>query len=50
MPGKGADVLISNVAAGSVEIEKSGLIDPVLAKLMRPEQAATVLQEALQHL
>jgi ribonuclease Z len=38
--GKGVDVLISNVAAGSDRIEKSGAIDPILAKLLRPEQAA----------
>jgi ribonuclease Z len=38
--GKGVDVLISNVAAGSAPIEKSGAIDAILAKLMLPEQAA----------
>jgi ribonuclease Z len=38
--GKGADVVISNVAAGSAAIEKSGAVGPILAKLMRPEQAA----------
>ena len=37
---KGADVIISNVAAGTVALENSGSIQPVLAKLMRPEQAA----------
>jgi ribonuclease Z len=38
--GKGADVVISNVAAGSENIERSGAIAPILAKLMLPEQAA----------
>jgi ribonuclease Z len=38
--GRGFDVVISNVAAGSVPIEKSGIIEPILDKLMRPEQAA----------
>jgi ribonuclease Z len=38
--GKGVDVLISNVAAGAEAIERSGTIEPILAKLMRPEQAA----------
>ena len=43
--GKGVDVLISNVAAGSEAIEKSGAIDGILAKLMRPEQAARLFRE-----
>lgn len=38
--GKGVDVLISNVAAGTAALERSGAIEPILAKLMRPEQAA----------
>ena len=38
--GKGVDVLISNVAAGSVALEGSGTIDAILSKLMRPEQAS----------
>jgi ribonuclease Z len=42
--GKGVDVLISNVAAGSTKIEGSGTIDAVLAKLMRPEQAALLFK------
>jgi ribonuclease Z len=40
--GKGVDVLISNVAAGSQALERSGTIDPILNKLMRPEQAAKI--------
>jgi ribonuclease Z len=43
---KGVDVLISNVAAGTPEIEKSGRIDAILAKLMRPEQAAALFSAA----
>lgn len=43
---RGVDVLISNVAAGSSAIEKSGAIEPVLAKLMRPEQAARLFSLA----
>jgi ribonuclease Z len=42
----GVDVLISNVAAGNEQIEKSGSVDPILAKLMRPEQAARLFQES----
>jgi len=42
--GKGVDVLISNVAAGTAKIEDSGKIDAVLAKLMRPEQAAQLFK------
>jgi ribonuclease Z len=38
--GKGVDVIISNVAAGSAQMEKSGAVDAILAKLMLPEQAA----------
>ncbi|MEP6536833.1 MAG: MBL fold metallo-hydrolase [Bryobacteraceae bacterium] len=43
---KGVDVLISNVAAGSQALESSGAIDPILNKLMRPEQAATLFRTA----
>lgn len=43
--GKNVDVLISNVAAGSAEREASGAIEPILAKLMRPEQAAKLFIE-----
>jgi len=38
--GKGVDVLVSNVAAGTEALEQSGTIAPILEKLMRPEQAA----------
>jgi ribonuclease Z len=41
--GKGVDVLISNVAAGTEALERSGTIAPILDKLMRPEQAARML-------
>jgi ribonuclease Z len=44
--GTGVDVLISNVAAGSQALEKSGVIDPILNKLMRPEQAAKLFAAA----
>jgi ribonuclease Z len=43
--GKGVDVLISNVAAGTEAIEKSANIQPILDKLMRPEQAARLFDE-----
>jgi ribonuclease Z len=43
--GRGADVLISNVAAGTAALERSGKIDPILDKLMRPEQAAKMFVE-----
>jgi ribonuclease Z len=42
---RGADVVISNVAAGTAELERSGKIDPILDKLMRPEQAAKIFAE-----
>ncbi len=38
--GKGVDVLISNVAAGSEVLERSGNVGTILAKLMLLEQAA----------
>jgi ribonuclease Z len=34
------DLVVSNVAAGTAAMEKEAWIQPVLAKLMRPEQAA----------
>lgn len=34
------DLVVSNVAAGPAELEKSTWLQPILAKLMRPEQAA----------
>lgn len=43
---KGAEVVISNVGAGNTRIEASGTIDPILAKLMRPEQAARLFTAA----
>jgi ribonuclease Z len=43
---KGVDVLISNVAAGAPRLEQSGAIDPILEKLMRPEQAAKLFTAA----
>ncbi|MCU1335879.1 MAG: fold metallo-hydrolase [Bryobacterales bacterium] len=43
---KGVDVIISNVVAGTSEIEKSGAIDAIMAKLMRPEQAAALFHAA----
>jgi ribonuclease Z len=42
----GATVIISNVAAGTMELERSGKIDAVLNKLMRPEQAAELFSLA----
>jgi ribonuclease Z len=42
----GADVIISNVAAGTQALERSAAIDAVLNKLMRPEQAAQFFQAA----
>jgi ribonuclease Z len=38
------DLVVSNVAAGSAAKEKEGWIQPVLAKLMRPEQAAELFE------
>jgi len=38
--GNGVDILISNVASGTPRLEGSGAIDPILNKLMKPEQAA----------
>ncbi len=39
------DLVVSNVAAGSVAKEKEAWIQPVLAKLMRPEQAAELFEK-----
>jgi ribonuclease Z len=39
------DLVVSNVAAGSAAMEKEAWIQPVLAKLMRPAQAAELFQE-----
>jgi ribonuclease Z len=39
------DLVISNVAAGSAAKEKMAWIQPILAKLMRPEQAAKLFEE-----
>lgn len=44
------DVLISNVAAGTQELERSGGITPILDKLMRPEQAASLFSAAMPRL
>jgi ribonuclease Z len=39
------DLVVSNVAAGSAAMERQGWIQPVLAKLMRPEQAAELFEK-----
>jgi ribonuclease Z len=39
------DLVVSNVAAGSEAMEKEPWLQPVLAKLMRPEQAAKLFGE-----
>ena len=39
------DLVVSNVAAGSAAMEKQAWIPPVLAKLMRPEQAAELFEQ-----
>lgn len=44
--GAGADVIIANVAAGTAQLEASGAIEPILAKLLRPEQAARLFSQA----
>ena len=43
---KGVDVIVSNVAAATRELEKSAALAPVLGKLMRPEQAAALFRAA----
>jgi ribonuclease Z len=43
---KGVDVIVSNVAAATPEMEKSAALAPILAKLMRPEQAAALFRAA----
>jgi len=42
---KGVDVLVSNVAAATPELEISAQWKPVMAKLMLPEQAAKLFKE-----
>jgi len=42
---KGVDVLVSNVVAATPELETSARWKPVMAKLMLPEQAATLFEE-----
>jgi ribonuclease Z len=39
------DLVVSNVAAGTAAIENEASMQPVLAKLMRPEQAAKLFDE-----
>jgi ribonuclease Z len=43
---KGVDVIVSNVAAATPELEKSAALAPILGKLMRPEQAAALFRTA----
>jgi ribonuclease Z len=43
---KGVDVIVSNVAAATSEMEKSAALAPILGKLMRPEQAAALFRAA----
>jgi ribonuclease Z len=43
---KGVDVIVSNVAAATPALEKSAALAPILAKLMRPEQAAVLFRTA----
>ncbi len=42
---KGVDVLVSNVVAGTPELERSTQWRPVMAKLLLPEQAARLFEE-----
>ena len=46
MLAKGVDVIVSNVAAATPALEKTAAIAPILAKLMRPEQAAALFRAA----
>jgi ribonuclease Z len=39
------DLVVSNVAAGTAALEATAWLQPVLAKLMRPEQAAVLFQK-----
>jgi ribonuclease Z len=39
------DLVVSNVAAGSRAMEKQAWLQPILAKLMRPEQAAELFKK-----
>ncbi|MEI9815136.1 MAG: MBL fold metallo-hydrolase [Acidobacteriota bacterium] len=43
---EGTDVIVANIAAGTPAIEASGSITPILAKLLRPEQAARLFTQA----
>ena len=43
---KGVDVIISNVAASTPDLENTAALLPILSKLMRPEQAATLFRAA----
>ena len=43
---KGADVIVSNVAAATPEMEKTAALVPILGKLMRPAQAAALFRAA----
>ena len=43
---KGVDVIVSNVAAATPELEKTAALAPILGKLMRPEQAAALFRAA----
>jgi ribonuclease Z len=39
------DLVVSNVAAGTAALEKTAWLQPILAKLMRPEQAAMLFSK-----
>jgi ribonuclease Z len=43
---KGVDVIVCNVVAATPAMEKSAALAPILAKLMRPEQAAALFRAA----
>jgi ribonuclease Z len=43
---KGVDVIVSNVAAATPELEKAAALAPILGKLMRPAQAAALFRAA----
>jgi len=43
---KGVDVIASNVAAATPEMEKTPVLAPILGKLMRPAQAAALFRAA----
>jgi ribonuclease Z len=42
---RGADVVVANVAAGSFGVEGQAWLQPILNKLLRPEQAARLFAE-----